>query len=240
VVRPDDWWSAVTASIVRIWVIPTEVPRSVVASLHAVLDEGERCRAGDIAQENERRRFVVAHAATRLIVGDMLGVPAGRLRFDTGPNGKPRLARPWSGLHTNLSHSGALCLLAAADRELGVDVQEIPPAVAAGALAVRYFPPAEARFVTADPAGAAERFVRLWARKEACLKAAGGKLMQGMGLPVRGPRRLLVHQPGAALPGPFLVTDLRVPAGYRAAVAVCGTEPYRVVRHRWRPGGPAP
>jgi hypothetical protein len=36
-----------------------------------------------------------------------------------------------------------------------------------------------------------------------------------------------------ALPRPFLVTDLPVPDGYRAAVTVNGHEPYAVVCQWW-------
>jgi hypothetical protein len=39
-----------------------------------------------------------------------------------------------------------------------------------------------------------------------------------------------VHDPGGALPGPYLVRDLPVPAGFRAAVAVEGVESFTVHR----------
>ena len=82
-------------------------------------------------------------------------------------------------------------------------------------------------------ADAAGLFIRLWARKEACVKAAAGTLMQGMHLPAAGGSPLRVARPGGPLPGPFLVTDLPVPDGYHAAVAVNGDEPYDVLCRWW-------
>jgi 4'-phosphopantetheinyl transferase len=120
-------------------------------------------------------------------------------------------------------------------RRVGVDIQQFPAGDRAARMAERYYPAAEARFVTAGgPDIQVSRFVRLWTRKEACVKVTGGRLMQGMKLPVHGAsRRVIVCNPGGALPGPYLVRDVRVPPGFHAAVALEGAEPYRVTRHTW-------
>jgi hypothetical protein len=55
-----------------------------------------------------------------------------------------------------------------------------------------------------------------------------------MALSVRGPGGVVVARPDTALPGPFLVRDVRVPRGFRACVALEGTAGYRVVRRWWR------
>jgi hypothetical protein len=47
-----------------------------------------------------------------------------------------------------------------------------------------------------------------------------------------------VCDPGGPLPGPYLVTDVRAPAGFRAAVAAAGPEPFSVRTRSW-PGRPA-
>jgi 4'-phosphopantetheinyl transferase len=150
-----------------------------------------------------------------------------------------------AGVHMNLSHSGGLAALAITrGRPVGVDLQRISPQMDAGRLASRYYPPAEARFVAAGvtPVARADRFVRLWTRKEACVKASGGRLSMGLRLPVRGSGRaggaarsaaeILITDPGGPLPGPYLVRDVPAPRGFRAAVAIEGAHAYPVSR-RW-------
>jgi 4'-phosphopantetheinyl transferase len=226
-----------TGGRVRVWLIPADLPQAVVAGFPELLDQGERSKLDAIIQAAERRRFLAAHGAARTILAGLAGMPPGELRFETGVNGKPRLAGGPPGLHVNLSHSGGLCLLAVAAREVGVDVQQVPPGLDPVAMAARRYPPAEAELVAGGGAGAAELFIRLWARKEACVKAAGGRLMQGLKLPAVGASPLRVAQPGGPLPGPFLVTDIPVPDGYHAAVAVNGDEPYDVVSSWWSADG---
>jgi 4'-phosphopantetheinyl transferase len=220
---------------VYVWLIRCRLPTPEVAALVRILDAEERLRAAALAAER-RRRFVVAHAATRAIIGEHLGVPPERLRWRRGPHGKPELTGEHTGVRVNLSHSGDLAAVAlTARRAIGVDVQELR-ASDVGRLAERFFPPAEARFVAAarGPAARTARFTQLWTRKEACVKVAGGRLMQGMLLRVRAPRRggVLVRDP--ALPEPCLVRDVPVPEGFRAAVALAGEEPFRITRWWWR------
>jgi 4'-phosphopantetheinyl transferase len=165
------------------------------------------------------------HDTVRAILGRRLGVPPERIEWRRGRNGKPELIGAAAGLRANLSHSGGLAALAVAvGPDVGVDIQRLAPGLNAEGLAARYFRPDEARFVAeAAPAERLDRFVVLWARKEACLKAAGGRLAEGLRLPVlgeAGPGDLVVRDPGGRLPGPYLVRDVPVPAGYRAAVAL--------------------
>ena len=213
---------------VYVWLIRTELPDPAVATLAKLLDGEEMQRAGAMPPDR-RRRFVSAHGAARLITGQHLGAPPEQLRWRRGPHGKPELAGEWQGVRVNLSHSGELALLAVtANRAVGVDVQELRR-LDACRLAARFFPAAEARFVAAapGPAGQVARFTRLWTRKEACVKAAGGRLLAGMALPV--------HAGEVVLPGPYRVRDVPVPHGFRAALALAGGQPYRVLRRWWRP-----
>lgn len=220
----------------------------MLAALESLLDEAERQRVAMVRRPQLRRRFVAAHGAVRVIVGGYLGVPPERIRWRTGRHGKPELAGAGAdvdaGWQVNLSHSDDLAVVAVAQRRpVGVDIQRLPPGVDVVRLAARFYPEPETRFVASarGPAAQADRFVRLWARKEACVKAAGGRLMEGMPLPVRGglgrlpATGALVYDPTGRLPGRYRVRDVPVPPGFRAAVALAGTRPYRIVRHRYRP-----
>lgn len=63
------------------------------------------------------------------------------------------------------------------------------------------------------------------------MKVAGGRLLPGLKQVI--PRSGVVGQGGAS-PFPCLVTDVRAPLGYRAAVAAEGTRGYDVTRRRAR------
>lgn len=227
-----------TAEAVHVWLIGADLPAAVLAELADLLDDDERRRVGAMPAEPARRRFIAAHGATRRIVGEWLGTRPERLRWRPGAHGKPELDHPRTGLRVNLSHSGDLVIVALTQRRpVGVDIQQLAGRADPRRLAARYFPDPEARFVAeGDRATRTDRFVRLWVRKEACVKAVGGRLLQGMRLPVASAgTRVLVNDPTGCLPGPFLVHDLPVPAGFRAAVALVEASRYRIARHRWSP-----
>ena len=226
-----------TGDVADFWLIETDVPDEVVASLERLLDEDERRRAGDFGRAAERRRFVAAHGAARIIIGRRLGAPPAQLAWRHGPHGKPELAGPWTGAQMSLSHSGALAALAiTSTRRIGVDIERLRAGVDVSRMSTRFYPPAEARYVLAatGPAEQATRFIRLWTRKEACVKVTGGRLIPGLLLPAAGPGQVLVSDPGGPLPGPYLVRDVPVPDdGFCAAVALEGAHPYQVTSHRW-------
>jgi 4'-phosphopantetheinyl transferase len=221
----------VTGGTVEVWLIQTDLPDPVIAGLEMLLDDDERTRARAMLDPGRGRRFIASHGAVRVILGHRLGVAPESLRWRYGPNGKPELAG--TGAHVSLSRSGGLAALAMAERRrVGVDIQEIRPALVATRMAARFYPAAEARFVLAGrgPAGQADRFTRLWTRKEACLKVTGGRLIAGLRQAVLGTGAADGDQGGAPL-----IRDLRVPPGFRGAVAAEGATPFRITR-RWWPG----
>jgi 4'-phosphopantetheinyl transferase len=208
--------TAAPADVVDVWLVDTRVPDP--GRLHRLLDTAEAARCAGLRREPDRRRFVVAHATLRLIVARRLGLDPRQVRWTAGINGKPEV----DGLHVNLSHSGDLAMVAmSAVRPVGVDLQEVLPDLNVAALAARFYPAGEAALVTGP-----ERFAELWTRKEALVKAAGGRLSWGLMVPVAGPAPVLAEHDG-----PYRIVDLDAPAGFRAAVALAGAEPF-TVRYR--------
>jgi 4'-phosphopantetheinyl transferase len=209
---------------VRVHVVPVDLPPADEARCREVLDPGERARAMAFGDPAARRRFTVAHGALRLIAGRELGVPPEILAWRTGRHGKPELLPPWSRLHTSLSHARDLVAVAVSpDRPVGVDIEQLLPGSRARDLAQRFFPSEEARYVTA--AGddeQADRFTRLWVRKEAAVKSAGGPLWPNLRIGVHRRDVVICRQP----PGRCRVTDLAAPPGHHAAIALAGPAPY--------------
>jgi 4'-phosphopantetheinyl transferase len=113
------------------------------------------------------------------------------------------------------------------ERAVGADIQRLVPGLDVVAMARRYFPDPEAQEVT-DAVGPADTFARLWARKEAVTKAAGGRLTQV--LPLLTP-------PGSveAAGDWYRVVDVDAPQGFRAAIALAGEEKFTVELNEWTP-----
>jgi 4'-phosphopantetheinyl transferase len=207
--------------LVRVWVVPVDAP----AECDRVLDESDRARAAAFLDERDRQRFTVAHGVLRILAGRELGVAPEKLGWTPGRYGKPELVAPWSGLHTSLSHSGDLIAVAiSAGRPVGIDIQQIVPGVDVVGLATRFFPPDESAYVVAagDAGAQADRFAGLWVRKEAVVKAVGGRLWPNLKVPVRGRDVVECAEPA----GEYRVGAVPVPDGYRAAVALAGAAPF--------------
>jgi 4'-phosphopantetheinyl transferase len=222
---------------VSVWLIRTDQPEPVVGRLEALLDEDERRRSALIADPVDRTEFVVSHGAVRSVLAGLLGCAPAALRWRRGRHGKPELSEPAADLRCNLSHSAGLAVLAvSAGRAVGVDVQRRQFAADLDMLAARYYPADEARFVAAGRSDTqrAVRFTGLWSRKEACVKAAGGRLIPGLRWPARGVDPVCGGVLVAGTDGRYLVRDLVAPPGYHLAVALAGSAPFRVVRKDWQ------
>jgi 4'-phosphopantetheinyl transferase len=217
---------------VRVWLVPVDVPPETVAACWAVMDAGERVRAAELESPRKRQRFAIAHGALRILAGQAIGARPEEFSWTPGPHGKPELAQPFSALHTSLSHSGEMIAAAISpDRPVGVDVQQLAPSLDIGALSARFFGPDEAAYVAAggDARERADRFAHLWARKEAAVKAVGGRLWPNLGIVVHGREVVDCVEPASSL----RVADIQAPPNYRAAVALRVDAPFAVTTSFW-------
>ncbi|MBW1603876.1 4'-phosphopantetheinyl transferase superfamily protein [Streptomyces sp. JJ66] len=179
-----------------------------------VLDAGEQRRAAAFRREEDRRCWVTAHVALRLLLGARQGVAPAAVRLEREPcavcggsDGRP--VAPDSGLWFSLSHSGDLALLAFGAAPVGVDVEAVPEPAVVAELAGRLHP----RETAGPEAERAASFARLWVRKEAYLKGLGVGLARDPALDYLG------TGPVPAAPARWSVADVAVPAGFAAAVA---------------------
>jgi phosphopantetheinyl transferase len=119
---------------------------------------------------DKRRRRELAHLAEGMLLASYLAVTPAMLEFERGPGGKPRLRD--QPLQFNLSHSERLALVAVARlTPLGVDVQGPHPNTGKSWFAKRVCTPRE--YEHFDGAPSPDDLLRLWARKEAVVKASG-------------------------------------------------------------------
>lgn len=227
------------AGDVHVWSIDLRVDAATVARLTAGLSPSERAWAGRFMVERDRRRFVMARSALRVLLGGYLGVPPGELAFVYGAHGKPALDGAHAALGFNVSHSGEVAVVAAGwDRAVGVDVEAWRSLPDLAALAARVFAPAERAVLDAlaeidRPAA----FFRCWTRKEAFIKATGQGLAQPLGgfvvsLGPGEPARFLDIGGDAAALARWTLHDLRLREGYAGALVV-ERAPRAVLTRAW-------
>ncbi len=180
---------------VDVWQIGLARPASDVTTLYKLLDSDERGRASRFRAERDRRRFVVARATLRMVLAGYAGLEPHRVKFAVRPGGKPLLAGDGASgaLHFNLSHSGELALCAVADREVGVDLEQLKHHDDMQRVAQHFFSAVEARTLEAlSGMNRTHFFFRTWVRKEAYLKASGEGLAHDTA-------RFTVHDRGAGV-----------------------------------------
>lgn len=148
--------------------------------LGALLSLDERARAQSFAYDALRRDYVVAHGMLRRLLAIYAEQPPAALVLSAAEHGKPSLATA-PGVHFNLSHSGALALVAVARGAVGVDVERWSARVDVPRLASRVFSRAECLELEtlATPDGVRDGFYAAWTRKEAYMKATGHGITRG-------------------------------------------------------------
>lgn len=157
--------------MIDVYFIDVNVPRQVVDALSELLADGERERAGRYRFDDDRRRSIVARAATRRLLGRYLGADPRGLTIVEGEHGKPALAS--REIEFNASHSGDLVALAFASMTpVGIDIERQRTLRNPLALARRFFSADELTFLTAS-ADINEAFFTVWTAKEAIVKANG-------------------------------------------------------------------
>ena len=169
---------------ISIWSMGLEWPESEVQAAAEILSLDEQERAKRFHRVSDRKHFIVARAALRLVLTRYLNVNARQISFDQNAFGKPRLTGTYDpDLRFNLAHSSGLALYVIANgREVGVDLERIEPRFATMGLARSLFAPEEvAALSILSNEDFVPAFYRCWTRKEAYVKAKG----LGLSLPLK-------------------------------------------------------
>lgn len=168
-----------TRHSVVVWEIDLRSPTPWEALL-GVLGDAERGKAERFVFDRDRRRYVVAHAAVREILGGVLERAPGSVEFSLGEFGKPAVVG--GGVEFSLSHSGERALVAVSrSGAVGVDIEQWRESVDVELVAGSVFSAVERRGL-ARVQGLRRRrlFFRTWVRKEAVIKATGEGLQRDL------------------------------------------------------------
>lgn len=164
--------------------------RTDIPWLSAMLDLHERDRADRFRNDHDRERYIIGHGLMRLALGRLLGTPAHDIDFVRGPHGKPYVEG--AELEFNLSDTkDAVTLAIRQGIAIGADVETMQRNTDHAMVSAHYFTPGEVEDIEAAADGK-RRFLELWTRKEAVLKACGVGIMEDL-------RSLRVDRPHNAL-----------------------------------------
>ncbi|WKZ67920.1 MAG: 4'-phosphopantetheinyl transferase superfamily protein [Flavobacteriales bacterium] len=165
---------------VHLWFAPLRDLEAFHDRYLGMLDAEEHERAARFRQEADRMRYILGHGFLRETLAHCLQAQPEALRFSRGPFGKP--AVDGSGIRFNFSDTkDAVLIGASSDEEIGVDLETAHRRVEHDAVAQHYFTPEEVEELEALAQTAAkERFLELWTRKEAVLKASGVGIMDDL------------------------------------------------------------
>lgn len=123
-------------------------------------------RPGNLTERSQLRR-----ETARQVIARQLGLPADAVTIGHDGTGRPFLSGPdGTGLHLSLATRAGLVAVALARRPVGIDVERVD----AAAPPLEVLQPEEAAMLRALPmASRPLAFARLWAAKEAYVKALG-------------------------------------------------------------------
>jgi 4'-phosphopantetheinyl transferase len=160
---------------VHVWRGSLRLPTSRLAALASTLSLEERERMRATLSPLERRRFIASRGQLRLLLARYLGGSPKAVPLLEQPNGRPILASMAGQppLHFSVSHTGDDVVYAVtAAGAVGIDLERARPELDWRGLATRFFAPEDMAQMRRP-----SDFYRLWTRKEAMAKVAGGSLL---------------------------------------------------------------
>jgi 4'-phosphopantetheinyl transferase len=176
--------------MIDVYFVDVTVADDVVEALAQLLTIPERARVDRYRFNDDRRRSIVARAATRRFLGRSLDADPATLVIHEEEFGKPVLRG--REIEFNASHSGDLVALAfSKETAVGVDVERRRQLTDTLALARRYFSAEEVAIVE-RAVDADDTFFAIWTAKEAIVKASGKGIgtgdLNGFTVPFRDPQ----------------------------------------------------
>jgi 4'-phosphopantetheinyl transferase len=209
-------------------IVTTTFTDSDVARDAALLDAEELKKLRRFMAAEDRRDYAAAHALLRrMLTAAAPNIELEQWRFERTARGKPYLHATLAGappIRFSLSHTGGLvACVVSRDAEVGIDVE-----CDLRTVDVELLMPGvcsideQAQVCAAAPSARAERFLDLWALKEAYVKARGVGIavpLDQVSFDLRTPAAISVTLPEKTVEGWWLAL-IRQSADSRIAVAI--------------------
>ncbi|MEN1936058.1 4'-phosphopantetheinyl transferase superfamily protein [Paenibacillus sp. 102] len=194
-----------------------------------LLNDTEREKANLFHQSEDRARFMIGCAISRLVLGKQLAMTPFQVPIDRTcsvcklAHGRPQL--PVGMPQLSVSHSGERVAVAfTTSTAVGIDVEQINSNIDVLKMAVGVLTDIEiARLLQLPVERQVEGFLTYWTRKEAILKATGeGLMISPSNLTVSNPENvpeLLVFKEESTLVETTTMMNLHPGSGYIASIA---------------------
>ena len=168
---------------VHVWTSPLNVDEHVMEDMLERLSPSEQKRVGALLEERAVRQYVISRAMQRQLLSRYVGGHPAEISFGIVAMGKPTLSKPNDiGLTFNTTHSGSLVVIAVtANRDVGVDVEQVRPVPRALKVAKRCYSPEEYEMLAAtSPEKLDHAFLSIWVKREGTAKARGDSVWRGL------------------------------------------------------------
>jgi len=165
---------------VDIWFLSLDQNAGTVERARTFLNREELRRADRFIHERDARRNILAHGLMRHLLAEATGQHADSVQFKFGKFKKPYLAGEHN-VQFNLSDTkDALIIAMTRGEEIGADIETMERKVDHNAIADHYFTEDEKALILNDKIDGKRRFLELWTKKEAILKATGVGIMDDL------------------------------------------------------------
>ncbi len=173
---------ALPAPDIEVWLMRLDARAHLVKQSAALLSRDERARAERFHFERDRRRYTVARAMLRVLLGKQLSLAPAAIQFRYAKHGKPHVTGVATPIHFNVSHAADRAIYAISRSCVpGVDIEHLNRDIDTEAFAQRFFTRRECAELQRIPAADRKRaFLAVWTRKEAILKSTG----EGLQMPL--------------------------------------------------------
>jgi len=145
-----------------------------------IISPEELHTASMFRKSTDARKYILRQGVLRSILGNYTCQDPSGVTFFKGMNGKPELDpyRNYADISFNMSHTREMILIGVTrNHRIGVDIVKMEPSYRYEDTAAYIFTPAEKSLMQrTEPALRYQVFFRIWALKEALLKATGGTL----------------------------------------------------------------
>jgi 4'-phosphopantetheinyl transferase len=168
---------------VHVWTAPLNIDEHAMEDMLERLSPSEQKRVGALLEERAVRQYVISRAMQRQLLASYVGGHPSEISFGVVAMGKPTLSRPNDiGLTFNTTHSGSLVIIAVtANRDVGVDVEQVRPVPRALKVAKRCYSKKEFEMLVALPPDKLDRaFLSIWVKREGTAKARGDSVWRGL------------------------------------------------------------
>lgn len=152
-----------------------EVTPNISPFYYRLLSKAETEKVNRFRFFADKERFAVSRITLKLLIDAFLGMPLNGVDLEYTKFGKP----VYDGLEFNISHSGNFVLIAIGGAPLGIDIETSKEGFDFNSLHKNTFCAKEIAYIN-DGDDRKTRFIVLWTRKEALLKATGEGLIDDL------------------------------------------------------------